>query len=400
MLADDPELAPLWQAVHARLCAGEAANALATVRVAGMSRSGVAALRSWLDTTTRRRRGPSAVRTDTDGTLVPLRELLGVLGLAAEQLQALVERAVGVPVVDRSAAQRLGAGRRERLWEEAAERLPQVPRLLARMRAAGVGADDTDIRRLIDALAAALARIPARPPVPLAKLAHDTAGDPHFFDLDTTAGGRLVAAVAEISGHEQPTRPDRVRALLAGAGVIADRLSATVLLLNVAASGDGPVDRRLREAVAPVALTLLDLLETPPVLCPQQLTIVENPSVLEIALIRGVRKPLACTSGHLRAVDHTLLALAQRCGVTLRYAGDLDGPGLRIATTVAHTYGAELVAMDNATLAEAAVPPSAVPLDAPIFADDLALADGLNAHGRAVFQEHDELLRRVLDQSS
>lgn len=398
LLADDSDLAPLWRAVHARLCAGESAGDLATVRVTDMSRRGIAALRSSLDTTARRRRGSSAVRTSAGATLVPLRELLTALDLATDQLQALVERAVGTPVVNRSTEQRLAASRRERLWADAAECLPQVPRLRARLRAAGVSGDDheAEIRRLINALALALTHIPACPVVPLAKLAHDTAGDPHFFDLDTTAGARLVAAVAEISGREQPTRPDQVRALLADVGVVADRLSATVLLLNVAASGDGPIDRRLRESAAPVALTLLDLLNTPPLLCPQELTIVENPSVLEVALIRGIRRPLACTSGHLRAVDHVFLALAQRCGATLSYAGDLDGPGLGIASTIVHTYGAELVAMDPATLSEAVTPPSAVHLDTPVFADDPDLAAALNAHGRAIFQEHDELLRRVL----
>jgi hypothetical protein len=169
MLADDESLAPLWQAVYARLCAGEAAEAIATVRVPGLPRAGVATLRSSLDTTPRRRRGRSAVMVTGDVTIVPLRELLRVLGLDPANLPTLVERAVGTPVVDRAAAARAAAARRVDLWEYAAARLPQVPRLLARMRAAGVGAVDTDVRRTVDALAAALPQLPARPPVSLAK---------------------------------------------------------------------------------------------------------------------------------------------------------------------------------------------------------------------------------------
>ncbi|GAB2958262.1 hypothetical protein GCM10027280_53740 [Micromonospora polyrhachis] len=178
-----------------------------------------------------------------------------------------------------------------------------MPQLVARMRATGVGEDDTEIRYSIAALAAALRRIPAQPPIPLAKLAHDITGDPHYFDLATRNGVLFVAAVAERVGQTEPARPDFVRALLSTVGVIADRLSATVLLFNVKVVGDGPIDRRLRDSPAPVALTLLDLVQHPPVLAPQTLTVVENPSVLEIAFTARVRQPIACTSGQLRAID-------------------------------------------------------------------------------------------------
>ncbi|MFI1997035.1 DUF2399 domain-containing protein [Actinoplanes sp. NPDC020271] len=144
-----------------------------------------------------------------------------------------------------------------------------------------------------------------------------------------------------------------VRTLLAGDGVIADRLSATVLLFNVQVAGDGPIDRRLRESPAPVALTLLDLVQCPPVLAPQTLTVVENPSVLEIAFTARVRQSLAGTSGQLRAINHVLFQLAVEHGVCLRYAGDIDTAGKQIAAVVASTYGAELIAMVDDTASEA-----------------------------------------------
>ena len=396
MLADDEALAPLWHAVHARLCVGEAPEKLTTVRVAGLPRSGIAALRSLLDTTARRRRSRSAVTASTAGVVVPLRELLLVIGLDAGQLPALVERAVGMPVVDRSAAARAASARRAELWAYAAARLPQVPGLVAKLRATGVGEDDTDVRATIDALAAALPRLPTHSPVTLAKLAHDTAGDPHFFDLDTLAGARLVTAIAELTGQAEPTRPDLVRTMLAQVGVIADRLSATVLLLSVAAKGAGVIDRRLRDANGPVALTLFDLTETPPALATQTLTVVENPSVIEAALAIGATMPLACTSGHLRAVDHVLLGLAVSAGVRLRYAGDLDAGGLSIARTIMDLYGAELIAMDAATVRAAEASPSRVPLTILPTSADAELAALLTTHGRVVFQEHDEILRRIL----
>ncbi|MEU1377404.1 TIGR02679 domain-containing protein [Streptomyces triculaminicus] len=402
-VARDEALAPLWAAVHQRLCGGTDPRGLASVRVSGLPPAGIAALRAWLDNAGRQRRGTSAVVMDARGcTRVPVRSLCQVLRLEPADLVALVEQAVGQPVVDRARQRENDAALREDLWQYAAARLPECPGLVARMRAAGISDNGAGVRHLIDALAAAAGKLPADPPMPLPKLAHDTAGDPHFFDLDTLAGSRLVALAAELTGQEEPSRPDRVRALLEDAGVVADRLTATVLLHHVAVVGDGPVDRRLREAVAPVSLHLFDLTRTPPLLDPGQiLTVVENPSVLEAALVRGSEMALACTSGQLRAVDHALLQLAVDQGLALRYAGDLDGPGLSIAHTVARLYGADLVAMDRATLHDAAATPSAVPLG-PLPAEgvDPQLARELCAGGHVVFQEHDAVLDRLLPASN
>jgi uncharacterized protein (TIGR02679 family) len=327
---------------------------------------------------------------------VPVRELLGVLGLSPGDLQPLVEQAVGRPVVNRAAARRDAAGIRQELWDYAAGELPDLPGLLARLRATGISDDDAPARRLIRALAVVARRLPCEPAVSLAKLSHDCAGDPHYFDLDTYAGTLLVSAAAELSGRPEPTRPDLIRALLLDAGVIADRLSATVLLHQVKATGDGPVDRRLRDCDTPVALTLLDLTRNPPTLAPQTLTVVENPSVLEAALASGSHLPLACTSGHLGSVDHALLQLAVDQGIRLRYAGDLDEHGYRIAEQVARTYGAQLIAMDAATIQAAGPGPSAVPLTLVPETPDPELAEVLRASKFVIFQEHDAIVDQLL----
>jgi hypothetical protein len=257
------------------------------------------------------------------GARVPVRALRQALRLGPADLVALVEQAVGRPVVNRAREREGDAALRQDVWQYAAARLADYPVLVARMRGAGIRDENgAAVRRLIDALAAAAERLPADPPVSLPKLAHDTAGDPHFFDLDTLAGARLVTLASELAGQAEPTRPDRIRALLEQTGVVADRLTATVLPHHVAALGDGPVDQRLRDAVAPVALPLLDLTRTPPRLDPVQ---VLTPSVLEAALALGRTAPLACTSGQLRAVDHALLHLAAarawHCGTRATWTG-------------------------------------------------------------------------------
>jgi uncharacterized protein (TIGR02679 family) len=396
LLARDPELAPLWAVIHGRLCAGHEPDSIASVKVPGLSPPAVAALRSWLDTSTRRRRGKSSVPDSPTGTSVPVRELLGVLGIGPSDLQPLVEQAVGRPVVNRAAARRDAAGIRQELWAYAAEELPNLPGLLARLRATGIGDDDVPARRLIHALAMMIRRLPCGPPVSLAKLSHDCAGDPHFFDLDTYAGALLVSAAAEFSGRPEPSRPDLIRAFLLDIGVVADRLSATVLLHRVKASGDGPVDRRLRDSDIPVALTLLDLTKNPPTLAPQILTVVENPSILEAAMASGSHLPLACTSGHLGSVDHALLQLAVDQGVHLRYAGDLDAHGFRIAEQIARTYGAELVAMDAPTIQSGGFEPSMVPLNSVPETPNSQVAEVLRKSKFVLFQEHDVIVGRVL----
>lgn len=392
IIADD-HLKPLWNAIHDRLCSGDDPDSLRRVKVEGLSMVGIATLRTWLDTTARRRRGKSAVVASGDVTSVPVRELLDVLGIDANEIQQLAEQAVGRTVIDRSAARQQAATLRNDLWAYASEQLPTLPLLIARMRTAGVGPDDIPLRRIVDALASALKRLPSDPPVALAKLAHDCAGDPHFFDLDSLPGKRLVSAVVELTGQAEPDRPDRIRALLTEVGVIADRLSATVLLHNVRVIGDGPIDQRLRDSTTPVALTLLDLTQHPPVLAPQVLTIVENPSVLEAAMTTKCTHAFAVTSGQLGSVDHALLQLAHDQGATLRYSGDLDSTGLQIAAAVARDYGAELVAMDVDTVTETGPSPSPIEFGSSPPVHDSAL-EGL---GHIVFQENDAVLKRLLN---
>ncbi|WP_406359356.1 DUF2399 domain-containing protein [Streptomyces sp. NBC_00715] len=398
LIANDPDLAPLWQALHDRLGAGKTPADIATVTVPVLTPNGVAALRSWLDTPTQRRRGRTLVPHTPNGHKVPLRPLLAALDLPVEQLQPLVERAIGRKVVNRREDRLESAQLRQNLWDYAATQLPHLPMLLARLKAAGLDNDAApQTRRLIDALCALTRELPHQRPRTLAKLAHDHAGDPHYFDLATLPGQRLVSAVAELAGRPEPTRPDHVRALLAEFGIIADRLSATVLLHQVHSLGDGPIDQRLREATAPVALTLLDLTLSPPRLAPTPLTVVENPSVLEEAIARASTLPLACTSGQLRAVDHALLQLAFDQGVPLRYAGDLDTAGLQIAATVHQLYGAELVAMDTDIVHATRSTPSAVPLGAlPPAHGSTELGRALSTGGRIVYQEHDAVLDNLL----
>ncbi len=401
-LSNDSDLLPLWHSVHEKLCAGVQPARIATIMVAGMPPGGVAVLRTWLDTSTRRRRGNSAVSSTGGRTRVPLRELLIHFGLTPEQLPVIAELAIGRPVVNRALARKASTAARDQLWAQVESDLAVVPRLARRICANGVAEADIEVIALqSQQLKSALTKIETlqhfgTAPLTLAKLAHDCAGDPHAFDLNTLTGRRLVEAVAELQEVPEPTRPDAVRALLTHFGILADRLSTSVLVLNVQAIGNGVVDQRLRLGGGPMPLTLYDLTVHRPSLQSSPLLIVENPSVLEAAMAIGFRKPLACTSGHLRAVDHAFLQRAVDCGVPLSYAGDLDRDGLIIAEQIQDLYGAHIIAMDTEVVRRAGHSPSKVSLGTLPGTLPPELAAALTETGRTVFQENDVVLDSLL----
>jgi uncharacterized protein (TIGR02679 family) len=414
----DPDLLPLWQAIADRLAQGQNPARIVRVRVRGLSAPGRAIVAGWLASDPITTGRPARLHTDPAGTTaIPLPQVLRRLGLAPDQLPALVARAVG-PIPDRAGQRRQAAQLRGDLWAHASRLLADTPRLLVRLRAAGVREHQAgELRTLIDALGRARARLPLPRPVPLARFALACAGRPHYFDLgDPGHGDKLVLLAADLLQVSLPDTPAAERAVLARVGVLADRLSQTVLTLNIDAAGDGPTDRALRLARAdrrPIHLTLHDLTAYPPTLrADESWLVVENSSVVDEALLRGVAFPVVCTAGALTAVDHVLLGLAQAARIPMRYAGDLDPGGVAVAETVRSRYGGQPCHMDAATLRAAAragplsVGPEGAPildgpsqtsLTAPLAAAwDPQLAAAARNVGRVVFQEHALLLDRLL----
>ena len=137
-LARDPDLAPLWVAVHRRLCSGAQPTTISAIRVEGLSPNGIAVLRSWLDTTARRRRDRSAVENRGAVTVVPIRQMLDVLGVPTDDLIPLVELAVGRPVVNLAAQRREALAQRRDLWADVEAKLPTLVSI-ARIRSGRVG---------------------------------------------------------------------------------------------------------------------------------------------------------------------------------------------------------------------------------------------------------------------
>ncbi|MFI9191154.1 DUF2399 domain-containing protein [Streptomyces californicus] len=353
----DPDIRPLWQSLADRLAQGDAPETIKTITVP-LTRPARARIAGWLaHTTPPGRRRP--LRTGDNGTTIPVPRLLTALGHTHHDLRNLIE-AAGLHIPDTASTRTVARRLRTEIDSHAAHALPDAPLLNERLRSYGISEDTLEERRfLIDALARAHAVLPLPRRLSLARLAHHCAADPHYFDLNGNGRGALLVLLArDLLNAEQPDTPAGDRGLLARLGIVADRLSQTVLLFNVQATGDGPSDRALNLAYKdrrPAHLTLHDLTAHPPTLqAGQRLLVVENVSLIDEALERGVTRPLACTRGTLSAVDHTLLALARDAGLALEYAGDHDPWGHAIAATVHDRYRATLVAMDDAAHRSAA----------------------------------------------
>lgn len=169
--------------------------------------------------------------------------------------------------------------------------------------------------------------------MPLSQVATAISVDAHALDRDTPVGRFAVAALANWQGCPTPKDAHAWREIWAGASILSDTVSSTVLTAGIRpARLDSAVEQKLNlaaDAGLPCVLTLFELEMQPLELGLQHLFGVENPSVLEDAVRRlGSRTPpIICVAGFASVATARLLAR----DVTLKYNGDFDWNGLRIA---------------------------------------------------------------------
>lgn len=288
--------------------------------------------------------------------------LLRTAGVHAGGLGAAVEELTG-PIPD-TRAEALAAAQ---AWRYAYEPLDAVTSGNAhlqdwwsRPQACGVlkrlaGRDPNVARTLAVQAAAVLAGLPSDG-ISLPVLAARTAGDAHALDPDQPVG-RLVLAATERWAYSLSPDPEGLlvlpksekrRAQWAELGVSLDELSSRVLTLGLPgdASGAGSLGPLLavaRRHGEPLALTLRQVRQgaasthTDPFgVGPGEVFICENPAVLEAAAQRigPDCPPLICVEGQLSVAARALLRALRKRGAVLRYHGDFDWGGLRIANSV------------------------------------------------------------------
>jgi uncharacterized protein (TIGR02679 family) len=329
----DRGLAPLWEAVHARLSSG---RAVSTVRVGPLTLAQREALADLL----------GLARLPDERATVSLAALEGALGASVRDV---VVRLVG-PLGDRADERRRAAEERAALWAWLSAHpvvlgQPALGDWVAGIQRAGLVGGS--VVRTRDELGRALRVLGALPAagVPLPVFADTVLGDTHGLDEGTRCAslvGRALAVIFDVAG---PVDAPGRRALWERAGIADDELSSTVLVAGLRTAGGDPVDQILRlcaEHGEAAALTLRQLRGATLAAGPKEVFVFENPSVLALALGRFGRHcpPMVCTSGWPSSAGILLLELLGAGGVTLRYHGDFDGEGLRIAANVIARTGA------------------------------------------------------------
>ena len=234
-------------------------------------------------------------------------------------------------------------------------------------------------------------------PIQLAELAAATTGDTKALNHGSTLATLVLRALAIRAGVGKPVTTEHRRELWDAHGVIVDDLASRVLVLNLAARGDG-LGEWLTDASArgvPFYVTLQQLVTMPvvPAVTPEPTVhVCENPAVLRRAAADlGPRaRALICTEGQPSTAFHRLAAAITATGGRLRYHGDFDWPGIAIATAVIRRHNAtpwRMSAVDyQAGIREDAdhVKLSGQPQPTPW---DPALADTMITTGRAVYEE-------------
>ncbi len=223
----------------------------------------------------------------------------------------------------------------------------------------------------------------------LSTLAAGCLGDAHSLDE-----GQPVATLVKraLSNDARELSNDELwasQSVLVGGGI-----TSIVLALNLNAGGERATASMINAAAGngePLYLTLRQLLRDPPSWTPGAIpvSICENPAVVaEAANALGTNcTPLICTRGQPSAAVTTLLTQLAEAGARLRYHGDYDWPGIRIANGIMNRHRAAPWRMGAADYLEASDSGKAL-TGAPVMGEwDPELTGAMQARGQVIEEE-------------
>jgi uncharacterized protein (TIGR02679 family) len=331
---DRPELRPIWEKVHDRLSSG---LPVVRIRVGPLDETAQASLADLL----------GLDRLPGSHPTIALAQLeTAVHEISGLDIRRVLAELVG-PISDRATAAKEARSQRDALWDwlyqhEVVTSQPALAEWADHLRTGGMpgAASPMQVKAHLASALTVLGMLPAdgEPlPVLAARLLH---GDAHALDDGTRLSALVLRALSILYDTPMPENAQERRTLWSRAGVTDDELSSTILLAGIRPVDDGPVGQVTRvcaDAGHAASLTLAQLRATKNLTLPAgHVHVVENPSLVALALRRFGRDcpALVCTSGWPNtAAIHLLRLLADHRG-ELRYHGDFDGEGIRIAAHI------------------------------------------------------------------
>jgi uncharacterized protein (TIGR02679 family) len=397
LLADE-HLAPLWAAVHGRLCKGGTTDR-SVVTLPGASPE------------TRRGVDRLLGRVSSAGKLqVRLGDLEAALRTAGTDIATVVATAVG-PVVDRAAGRAEASAAAGSNWQEILSHPVSaeggITGWLGDVRSAG-RLDRAGGKRAVIAALDVLAVLPlAGGPVGRSVLAATILGDEHGLDDNTPVGRLVVVGLAARAGLPAPvTAVDRA-SLWAVAGVSLDAVSTPALTLGLRPLPVGPLTEaacRWADSGVPLPIPAAAVAaESWKVDNGGEVYVCENPSVLEAAAARfgAATARLICVSGMPGRAVTALLASLDAGGSVLRYHGDFGAGGIAIANLILRRHNAgpwRMNSLDHKLaverLAALGLQPVRLRGRVPQASWDADLAGAVVSYGMEITEEHvlDDLL--------
>ncbi|HZL75695.1 MAG TPA: TIGR02679 family protein [Propionibacteriaceae bacterium] len=173
----------------------------------------------------------------------------------------------------------------------------------------------------------------------LARFAATTAGNPHDLDVGRPLATLAESAISTVwcpSADTEIGRAQRRRALWDSVGVLLDELSSTALCLNLTAAAGTRLNRLTepaRELGEPLLLTMRQLGRDKLSFHDDHVFVCENPAVVAAAAdaLGSHCPPLICLNGQPSTAALRLVKAVHDSGANLRYHGDFDWGGIRIA---------------------------------------------------------------------
>lgn len=180
--------------------------------------------------------------------------------------------------------------------------------------------------------------------MPIAVLAAQVTGNPHYFDRGSAAGTLLTHCLCFWQGQEFPQSAYGWKRLLKGAGILPDDVASTVITYGihlVKGGGLHPGMEQFFEMAEPVTVTSLNLMGCDSAFGENgRAYIVENEMVFRYLYerIKNQRITLLCTSGQMRTAAWDLIRLLTEGKTKIYYSGDMDPEGLGIAERLWKQY--------------------------------------------------------------